>query len=195
MEGLLKKLIKYDLSPNQFFTLYFMKKGKKSTVVNIDFELRYLKSTGWVNLDGKVSQKGIDVVSGVEEWFSSTIEKTNKSKLGDNYKEKIEAYRELFPKGLHNGRTLRSSYNNLKTTFDKFFKEYDYPWDIILRATKCYLDLQEDNNFKFCKNSRYFIMKSINQTNDSELGNYCELIISGELEENKNDTFRGDKVF
>lgn len=102
----------------------------------------------------------------------------------------IDEYREIFPKGmLPSGVPSRINRKNLTEAFKWFFKTYDYSWDIILKATKAYVEYFEKTDYKFMQNSQYFIRKvNSDKTVNSTLATYCDLIIQGDAPDN--DTHR-----
>jgi hypothetical protein len=68
-----------------------------------------------------------------------------------------------------------------------FFANYSYSWDTILQATAYYVDTYEKQKFMYMKNSQYFIRKQITgATFESDLANYCEIIINGGYDESGN---------
>jgi len=181
MEIFFNKLTENNLTPNQYFALYLLNQKIDSKMINIQYEKRTLKSDGWISEDEKLTEKTIELLSDVDNWFLKSSLKKTKKKMGENFQENIEKYRLKFPGGSHNSRVLRTSFNNTKSAFDKFFNNYDYDWETIFKATDTYLDKQENENYKYCKNSRYFVMKE----NESVLADYCELVLSGDTEEIK----------
>jgi hypothetical protein len=49
-----------------------------------------------------------------------------------------------------------------------------------MKATALYVDEFETKNYLYMKNSQYFIRKQMSDKSwDSELANYCDLIING----------------
>jgi hypothetical protein len=96
--------------------------------------------------------------------------------------EHIDRYLSVFPKGkLPSGKPARVNKKNLEESFKWFFKNYTYDWDTILRATFYYVETYEKTNYMYMKNSQYFIRKqNTDKSWDSELANYCEIIINGE---------------
>jgi hypothetical protein len=182
MEIFFNKLLENKLTPNQYYAIYSIKNNTDSQLINLNYEKRSLIVFEWLDSEGKLTEKSENLLNEIEEWFTVKTTKTSKKKLGENFKELIEKYREKFPSGSHNGRPLRTSYNNTKAAFDKFFGEYKYDWDIIMKATDLYLSEQENQNYKYCKNSRYFVIKN---TNESTLADYCELVLSGKSEINQ----------
>ena len=67
--------------------------------------------------------------------------------------------------------------------FKWFFTEYEYPWPIILRATKKYVTEFSDVGYKYMRTSQFFIKKQDkNGVNTSDLASYCYLIETGHVD-------------
>jgi hypothetical protein len=98
----------------------------------------------------------------------------------DDYLKNIITYRDLFPRMiLPSGKPARSSVIDLKKRFDWFMIEYEYSWDIILKATENYIKHYEDNNFHYMQTSSYFIKKEDKQKNSiSSLSEWCEQVLN-----------------
>jgi hypothetical protein len=100
----------------------------------------------------------------------------------DTAEDNIMKFLMIFPKGkLPSGKPARVNRKNIEESFKWFHKNYTYDWDTILRATLYYVDTYEKANYMYMKNSQYFIRKqNTDKSWDSELANYCEIIINGE---------------
>jgi hypothetical protein len=93
----------------------------------------------------------------------------------------VDQYLNLFPKiKLPSGKHARINKKVITEAFNWFFKNYDYDWSIVLQATGAYVDEYESKNYLYMRNSQYFIRKqNSDKTWDSELANYCDMIING----------------
>ncbi len=110
---------------------------------------------------------------------------TNKITINKNKKEKItkewiKEWNSLFPisKDTYNRENLRDSIPGkygVKNKMEGFLKEYDYSLEVIMEATKCYLNNQKTSMYKTCKRSGYFISKS---PEPSRLAAECEKYIT-----------------
>jgi hypothetical protein len=101
--------------------------------------------------------------------------KSSKVSITDEYfLANVAKYREIFPKGVVNGKTLRNGSLELTNRFLWFFQTYpQYSWDHVLAATQNYIDQCAD--FTYCKTSAYFIKKEDkNKTTQSLLADWCE---------------------
>jgi hypothetical protein len=190
MEEFFNKLIENKLTPNQYFVLHSINTSVDSKLINLKYESVELIEQNWLSEDYKLTDKSKDLMSEVENWFKKSTTKRQNKLLGKDSKENIEKYREMFPKGMVNGRPIRTSTSNITVAFKKFFKDHQYSWEVILSATKLYLGEQKMNDYKYCKNARYFIIKSTNQLNHSLLADYCEIIESGDYRNGGNDVFK-----
>jgi hypothetical protein len=95
--------------------------------------------------------------------------------------ENVVKYLNMFPLGkLPTGKPARVNKKNITEAFKWFFMNYDYSWEVVLKATAFYLDSFEKDNFKFMRNSQYFIRKqNTDKSWDSDLASYCEIILTG----------------
>jgi hypothetical protein len=140
------------------------------------------------SMDGSilVTLKGYDLIKKVEKYFKK--EKAGDKKVDSEFTENVEAYRELFPNiKLPSGVYARSAVKNLEPAMIWFFENFNYSWDTVLKATKMYINEYEIKRWMYLKNSQYFIRKqNVYKQYTSELANYCENILNGADENNKN---------
>ena len=121
----------------------------------------------------------------INGYFKRTKKKTSQDLMGSNFVASIEAYVEIFPnKKLSSGKYARVNAKNLEAPFRWFFETYDYDWETVLKATEKYVDEFSIRNFEFMRTAQYFIRKQgIDKTYESDLANYCDIIINGSDEE------------
>ena len=153
----------------------------------LEEELLKLKKDKWITNDNKITDKAKRLINEVNALFKKVKKKTNDKIMGNNYNEKIDEYNQLFPKmKLPTGKASRSSKSNLENAFRWFFQNHDYDWETVLKATNAYLTERKLNEWKFTRNSQYFIRKQvIDKTWESSLANWC-LIIEDGLDETVN---------
>jgi len=178
MKEIFNKLSKSGISPNAFYALWCIYYKEKSYMQKVNLDLRALVSAGYIDESYLVTMKGVDLLASIE-----TFAKTTPMAIAtdvDNY----DKFLSIFPKGkLPSGKPARVNKKNIIEAFTWFFKHYTYEWDVILRATWYYVETYEKANFMYMKNSQYFIRKqNTDKSWDSELANYCEIIINGEDE-------------
>lgn len=181
LEKLLNLCERRSLTPNQLFLLYFLNKGKKVPGVNVDQELRVLKPK-WLSEQNKLTTMSSILVAEMELENPS---KRSSPALGGAFKDHVEAYRELFPKGiLPSKKSARQPVGELEKKFIKFFLTYpQYSWETIMKATKYYVDEFSVNSYMYMRTSKFFIEKQDKFANsESELAAYCELVQSGEID-------------
>lgn len=97
---------------------------------------------------------------------------------------KIQEYNLIFPEKTKiptSGKFARCSNRELLDAFVWFLiNNPQYPWDIILRATKIYVHEFEQKKWEYMRTSQYFVRK---QTSDkkwiSDLANYCQQVVDG----------------
>ena len=169
-------LITKRISPNSYYLLWSIYNGISPQNIKIPLEMRAMIQEGYIDNEGKLTSKGLEILS-----FNSDVKNTLPVDANDN----IEKYIVIFPKGkLPSGKAARVNKRNIEEAFKWFFKNYTYDWDIILRATLYYIETYEKTNYMYMKNSQYFIRKqNTDKSWDSELANYCEIIINGEDED------------
>ena len=138
--------------------------------------------------DGKclITKKGENLIKKVEKLFRK--ESAGDKKVDSEFLQNIEAYRELFPNiKLPSGVYARSAVKNLEPAMVWFFENFNYSWDTVLKATKMYINEYEIKRWMYLKNSQYFIRKqNVYKQYTSELANYCENILNGADENEKN---------
>lgn len=183
----MKELFEYlelkGLSPNGFYVLWCLSNKRKSSLSNVNThtELRILINLGLIGNDYSLTKDGFQVLQTTcESYGAESIADTTES----NDMDSVDRYISIFPKGkLPSGKPARVNKKNLEEAFKWFHKNYTYDWDTILRATWYYVETYEKSNYMYMKNSQYFIRKqNTDKSWDSELANYCEIIINGDDE-------------
>jgi hypothetical protein len=178
-----------ELTPNQLYLLYCLFVDEKPLYINMYTELRGLQVAGYVSTDGRITNKGVEVAEKIP-----VAKKTAKKPSLVITEDCITQYLDLFPKGkLPSGKLARSDRKNIKSSFDWFFKTYEYSWDVVIRATALYVDEYEKKNYMYMKTSQYFISKmNPDRTRDSELANYCSSVVNNDYE--TDDNFFSERV-
>lgn len=101
-------------------------------------------------------------------------------------KPKIEEWIELWPTFLTpQGYRVSGHYEDCKVRMKKFMQKYGYSWEIIMKATKNYLERQEKNKWNHTKKN----MKFIYDTDGSVLAEECEVVLHGESTNKSNELF------
>ena len=184
-----------DLTPNQFYMLYFMKNNISPVHVNIHQELRAVITKGYINdlTSGagqkyELTPKAYSAIDQVESLFKVHKKKTDTQIMGDDYQTKIKTYLELFPKlRLPSGKAARSDKKNVETAMRWFQENYDYSWDTILKATEAYVIDYQMRNYKYMQTSQYFIRKqNSDRTWGSELANWCSDLVNDNVQNSDN---------
>lgn len=132
-------------------------------------------------LEFNITPKGHEALKRVERLFNPQKKGTPGQTLGEGYQEKIQEYLETFPKiKLPSGKAARSDKKNVETALMWFKNNYDYSWDIILKATADYVAEYELKNYLYMQTSQYFIRKQLpDKTWGSELANRCSDVLAG----------------
>jgi len=176
MRKLFDAIISKDLTPNQYYVLENIKNKYPTKNVFIALELRLLYLNDFVTKDYELTEKSIKVIEEINNIFANP-----KSEYTEDF---IDTYLSLWPSiTLPSGKPAKVAKGNLKTTFAWFFKNYpEYEQDTILKATRLYLNHQEQNNYKFCRTSKYFIKKQdVIKDINSDLADYCNRIITNDV--------------
>jgi hypothetical protein len=181
-------LDKLDITPNAFHVLWCIANSRKPSLANPWPELRLLKLSELVDVNYVITDKGKEVLTeGQNILFSDSAPKSKAKVVVDNLEENAVKYSEIFPAGkLPSGKAARVNKKVLIDAFTWFFKNYSYDWSTILQATVYYVETYQKTDFKFMKNSQYFIRKqNIDKSWDSELADYCEIIKQGAQEDTR----------
>ena len=195
MDEIFNKLLIENLTPNQFYILYCKHTNiVPSNLINSGIEIIRLRNDEWIDED-TLTVKSIALLKEIDSFFKTSKKKTSKAVMGENFMANIEYYLDLFPKfKLPSGKYARSDKKNLEGNFRWFFENHSYDWELVFNATRLYLDEYERKGYKFMRTSQYFIRKQTgDKTNDSELANYCDMILNGDT--GPDDTHFSEKVF
>ena len=171
-----------NLNPNQFYVLYCISNDIEAQMVNIHLEMRNLKKLGYIDKDRRITPAGQIILDKISK--SITPAKTVTKEVVIE-KDLIQNYLDLWPAiKLPTGKYARSDKSNLEAAFKWFFKNFNYSWDTIMKATKRYVDEYRLKNWDYMRTSQYFIRKtSSDKSMTSDLADYCMLVESGQQEE------------
>lgn len=170
--------------------------------INIQQELRALRSGNWVIPDGesnyKLTGKSVSLLQELEGMLKVNKKKVDIQVMGLEFAEKVIKYREIFPKiKLPSGKAARADLRSLEVNFKWFFENYKYSWETILKATENYVNEYERKipQFLYMRTSKYFIVKLLDdkKTKESTLAEYCEMVDEG-LEDNNSENNFSEKV-
>ena len=180
MWELFQQILKAKMTPNQFLTLYGMKKSLSLPLDNIQNEVNYLHEIGMLE-DNKLTAEGKKVIVKFENYFIKAKKKTSIQLMGKKFSERLNEYREVFPNNkLPSGKPARVNVRTLENSFRWFFENYDFSWDEIIDATKMYVNEYRDAEYMYMKTSQYFISKEDkNKVKSSDLADYCDMIRDG----------------
>jgi len=181
MEDIFLRFIGEGITPNSYYVLHCVKYGIiPNSYINKELEIKRLISNEWLKEDLTLTDKSIIFTTEIDGFFKKSKKKTSKSLLGDNFEDNVKNYSEIFPSiKLASGKYARSNSKNLENAFRWFFENYNYDWEIVLLAAKKYVLEYKANNYQYMRTSQYFIRKqSSDKTWDSDLADYCEMIIN-----------------
>tara|TARA_R110000822_G_scaffold250210_3_gene377511 strand:- start:224 stop:814 length:591 start_codon:yes stop_codon:yes gene_type:complete len=195
MEEIYLRLLKMGLSPNTLYVLHCINKSMvPANFVNAKIETKRLVADNWLTESLKLTQKSIIFMEEIDGFFKKTKKKTSTDLMGSDFAENMQTYVEIFPnRKLPSGKYARTTIKNLESSFKWFFENYYYSWDIILLATEKYVDEFSINSYNFMRTSQYFVRKqNIDKSFDSELANYCDIVLS--KEESDDDNYFKERV-
>jgi hypothetical protein len=179
MTEIFNRLIQENLSPNTFYVLHCIKeKIVPAEFVNKAIESKRLQSDAWLDENLQLTSKSLIFMEEINGYFKRTKKKTAKDLMGQDFLENIKAYVNIFPnRKLSSGKYARVNPKNLEAPFRWFFENYDYSWEIILKATQKYVNEYEVRDYEFMRTAQYFIRKqNIDKSFESDLATYCELV-------------------
>ena len=180
MKDLFHLLKLRNVTPNGYYILYSLDQN-----LSFDLPIPYaaevfkLKHLGLIDDDSKLTQEGRMFLIETYRIQLKQVKSIN-DELDSSFRENVETYRLLFPKGVVDGKALRSSMTDLVPAFIWFFKVYpQFTWENVINATKLYLESHQ-GNYTYCKTAGYFIKKQDKSKNYiSLLATWCEAEIDG----------------
>lgn len=176
-------------TPNELLVLFCIKHGIPCPVshVNEDYEVRRLVVNGLLDTNGRtLTDKGLKVF----EDITKIVEKAKEETIIDE--EFAKEYLQIFPRMvLPSNKPARVSSKIIVKNLTWFVKTYpQYSKETILKATRYYVSKYAEDDYKFMRNSQYFISKE--QTNRmimSSLAEFCQLIEDG-IDDNEPKDFK-----
>ena len=180
-------LIKHKISPNQIYFLDCCREKiqPSNDLINQVQERNFCEIKGLINDKGILTHKAINILDEFETLLVKTKRVVTTTVLGDDFIDKINEYKEYFPKKLSTGPG-RQSVRELKQKFVWFFKNYpEYNWEDVLEAANYYKYERSQVNNEFMANSSNFIKKdTMSKESVSKLADYCQLVKDGIKDEN-----------
>ena len=186
MTDIFTRLIQEELTPNTYYVLHCIReKIVPHKFVNKELECKRLQNNLWLTEDLQLTSKSLIFMEEINGYFKRTKKKTSQDLMGQDFVRNIEKYVEIFPnKKLSSGKYARVNAKNLEAPFRWFFETYDYDWEEIFKATEKYVDEFSIRRYEFMRTAQYFIRKqNIDKSFESDLATYCEIIRSGDDEE------------
>ena len=178
------------LTPNGLYFLMSVTEGSSIQLVNYHSEKRLLETSGFI-VDNKITDKGYTIIEKYKKLYKTEVSGKVKKKISFSPQEEemIYQYREIFPKGmLPSGNPSRLAFKELEKRFQWFFTNYNYSWDIVIKATKMYVNKYKNENYLYMKTSGYFIVKNEKGVEVSTLATYCEMVSEKGYEDESSQT-------
>ena len=186
MTDIFTRLIQEGLTPNTYYVLHCIReKIVPHKFVNKELECKRLQTDQWLTENLELTSKSLIFMEEINGYFKKTKKKTSQDLMGQDFVRNIEKYVEIFPnKKLSSGKYARVNAKNLEAPFRWFFENYDYSWEEINKATERYVDEFSIRRYEFMRTAQYFVRKqNIDKSFESDLATYCEIIRSGDDEE------------
>lgn len=172
---------RHGISPNQLFLLDCYRENiQAGNLINENADKLICQTKGFIDSKGKLTEKATLLLEEFETLLVKKKKAVAKDVLGENFMQRVEQYRELFPKHrLPSGELARQSVQELKDKFVWFFKTYpQYDWDLVLDAADYYISVKQSENWMYMKTSSYFIKKSDRHKETvSTLADYCQYLL------------------
>jgi len=132
-------------------------------------------------LDWVIARGYIKNIRGVYEIQPSFYEVMGKSSSNKDIRDLCEMYSQLWPKGVKSGGYyVRTGVSSLFKKMQKFVRNHpQYSFELILRATKKYIEEKRKENWYMIACSDNFIEKN----DSSRLEGYCEAVLHGAEEQ------------
>ena len=183
MWELFQIMLKNNLTPNQVLLLFGIKQGVSLPQVTNDDKLA-LERLGYLVLEnGKytMSAEAKSLIVHLDNYFTKAKKKTDAQLMGQDFVDKINTYREVFPNiKLPSGKPARVNVKMLSESFRWLFETYDYTWEQIIKATRMYVNEYRDAQYMYMQTSQYFICKQDkHKVKSSTLADYCDMIRDG----------------
>lgn len=201
-EEIIKILEEKDLDSKLYLTLMFGIEQKLNGQFFLPYkeEIKILLNLNLIEIDGINEglfklKKSIwsNTINSLKTIINNKTQSIIKSKtqvdktVAVEVLEWINDWLELFPKGLNKtlGYDVHGNKNECHKRMSKFRKDNFelYNKDIIMKATKLYLNEREKEKWQFCKKN----VKFIYDENGSMLENYCDRIVRGDYTDNDLD--------
>ncbi len=189
MWELFQIMLKNNLTPNQVLLLFGIKEGVSLPQITNDDKLA-LEKLGFLILDNDkytMSAEAKSLIVHLDNYFTKAKKKTDAQLMGQDFVDKINIYREVFPNiKLPSGKPARVNVKMLSESFRWLFETYDYTWEQIIKATRMYVNEYRDAQYMYMQTSQYFICKQDkHKVKSSTLADYCDMIRDGIETESK----------
>jgi hypothetical protein len=191
LKRLMEILKKKELDYNSFFFLYRLVNNIEIDVegdINHELLIRY----NYIRLENNTisfTQNGINFIKDTAKELKRAIAKEIKNAdqtLKDQINDWIVDYRNLY-KGTKVG--IMGDPKSCLEKMCRFFVEYPQyaNKDLILNATKKYIETEAFTNYKYLQRADYFIYKITGKEESSRLASFCSDIEENKLQSNIRD--------
>ncbi len=165
---LFETLKKLNVSVKEYISVYMIYSGVADKKIIENVSEKYIEND-------KLNSKAINILEQVDSLFITKKNIKDEELLGPNYLQNFEKFNNIFPQGkIPSGSRARTPIPMLKKKFLRFFREYEYSWNIILRAAEIYVDEYESKGYDKMRTSGHFIIKKVGEEEYCDLAEYCE---------------------
>lgn len=158
----LNKLYLHEITPDEYVWMYII--GSNSYIPEnyyLSLDLSKLISKKLISDEKTLTRKGLRFV-GLDDGAA---------------KQLAELYRDLWPDGVKSGGvSVKSNVEDLTARFKRFlisYPQYDDS-ELIIKATKSYLEERALNNYNYITRANYFVWKE----GQSGLADMCEMVLN-----------------
>jgi hypothetical protein len=166
------ELLKEGVTPNGFYVLCCLDKDQPvAQLVNFELEMSQLPPE-FTDFD----QRNITAAG------KAFVKKHSPKAKVEVTDEMVKEFRDIFPNQTipTSGKKAKATPGEIKSQFERFFKHYDYGWNVILNATRQYVDEYERKKpaYAYMRAANWFIVKQESGASvTSDLASYCESIV------------------
>jgi hypothetical protein len=164
---------------------------KRAVILYKELEMRGLvsQSTEEESSHFNLTKEGVELVEFIKGSFENSKQDVTSEKIAvvgveglkdaisDDVESWIDEWIDIFPRGVKSGgRLIRSDKPSCIRKMKVFLREYEYTKEIILQATRNYIESKRNDNFAYTRCAVYFIFRVDTSRADkvSDLASWCD---------------------
>jgi hypothetical protein len=173
---LFETLKKFKVSVKDYLGIYMMYTGVADQKMIDNVKEIYKEND-------KLNQRALNILNQLDSLFAANKKIKEEELLGPDYIKKIDEFNKIFPTGsLPSGSRARAQIPILKKKFIRFFSEYDFTWETVLKAADIYVTEFEEKGYDRMRTSAHFIIKKVGEEEYCDLAEYCERALDSSYE-------------